>query len=62
VRQPLEVSRVLHAERLIESQRVAQLREIFRARILAEHLQHRIAWDNVNQQKDHRQDEPQRGQ
>jgi hypothetical protein len=41
---------------------VAQLREVFGARVLPKHLQHGIAWNNVYQKKDHRQDEPQRRQ
>ena len=61
-RQSLEIARILHAERLVESQRVAQLRNIFGSRVLAQHLQHGIARHDVNQQKDHREDEPQRRQ
>jgi len=38
------------------------LRQIFGARVLTEHLQNGIARHDVNQQEDHRKDEPQRGQ
>ena len=61
-REPLEISRVLHAERLVQSERMAQLRKIFGARVLSEHLQHRVAWNDMNQQKNHGQNEPQRRQ
>src|SRR5271169_5731380 len=37
---------------------MAELREVLDARILAEHLQHGIAGDNVDHQKNHRENEP----
>jgi hypothetical protein len=43
-----KISHILHTERLIESEQMAELRKIFDARILAEHLQHGIAGDNVD--------------
>ena len=57
-REARKISHVLHAERLIESERMAELRKILDARILAEHLQHGIARHNVDHQKNHREDEP----
>ena len=41
---------------------MAQLRKVFGARILAEHLQHGIARHDVDHQKNHREDQPKRGQ
>jgi len=38
------------------------LRNVLDARILAEHLQHGIARDNVDHQENHREDEPKRRQ
>jgi len=51
----------LHAERLVEPQGVPQLREVLGARVLPEHLQHRVAWNDVDQHKNHRKNEPQGG-
>ena len=59
---PCKISHVLHAERLVEPQRMAKLRKVLDARILAQHLQHGIARNNVDHQKNHGEDQPKSGQ
>ena len=53
---------VLQAERLIEAQRMPQLRRRAGRCAFTKHLLHRIAWHNVNHQKDEREHQPQGGQ
>ena len=55
VRRPNEEG---HAERLVESERMAELRKVLGARVLAKHLQHGIAGHDVDHQKYHREDQP----
>src|SRR5574341_569253 len=47
---------VLHEERLVEPERVAQLLQIFGARAFAEHLLHGVAGHDVDQQENERED------
>ncbi len=53
-----QVMRILREDRLIESERVAQIVEIFRARVFAQHLLHGIAGHDVHEHKNHRENEP----
>ncbi len=53
---------VLHGNRHVEAERMAKLLQVFCARAFAEHLLHRIAGNDVREQKNHRDDQPERGQ
>ncbi len=49
-------------QRLIESERVAQIAQVFGASILAEHLLHGIAGHDVHEQENHCENQPDCGQ
>ena len=54
----LEIVAVLHMKWLIESQGVAQLFDLTASGAFAKHLLNGIARDDMDQQKDHRHDQP----
>ncbi len=58
MRQRAEVVAVLHEQRLVETQGVAQAHDFARGRSLAKHLFDGISRNDMNQQKDKREDEP----
>src|SRR6478672_176887 len=53
---------VLHADGLVETERVTQLLQILHAGILSQHLKHGIAGHDVDHHKNHRENQPKRGQ
>src|SRR5580692_6490115 len=56
----LKITRVLHAQRLVQPESMTQLRDVLGPRVLAEHLLDGIARNDVNQEKNHRKDQPKR--
>ena len=58
MRELSELMAVLHMERQIEAAGVATLRDLARRGALAKHLLDRIAGNDVNEQKDRRQNRP----
>src|SRR5580658_5805047 len=61
-KQSFEIAEILRADRRIKAECVAQLREVFGARIFTEHLHDGITGHNVDQSEDRREDQPDRGQ
>jgi hypothetical protein len=56
-----EIANVLHADRGVEAEGVAELLEIFGAGAFAQHLLDGIAGDDVGEEKHHGQDQPNGG-
>jgi hypothetical protein len=52
----VQVGDVLLPERLVEAQRLAHVEHVLRPRAFAGDLHGRIAWDQMDQQEDQRQD------
>ena len=51
---------ILLGQRLVETERVAQLKQVGSGGAFAEHLLHRIARDDVREKKNHGENQPQR--
>jgi hypothetical protein len=57
-----KIARVLHGNGHVQAQSVTKLGQIAGARPLTEHLLHGIARHDVNEKKNERHDEPERGE
>ena len=62
VRKCQKIVGILRVQRLIQSQRVAKLRNLSGSGAFSQHLFHRIAGYNVNHQEDQGQHQPERRQ
>ena len=58
--QPLQIAAVLHIERLVETETMAQLRDLSGRSALAEHLFNWVAWNDMNQQENQAEHQPER--